>query len=136
MNITKYGIIKGGVCQKRLTQRRMRSLGCWMAWDDIKENKKFVKITRGWYKIIKMSSGRGVGNYTNGQVEIGYLRILQDMFPQLIKSGKSFRLAWMEKWLEAMASCEYGFGLLPPKPFDDEIYEKMHGVSSGLVTSK
>jgi len=151
MNINKYGIIKGGLCEQRLTERRMRSLGSRMAWDDINEDRRFVRFSNGWYKIVKIPDGRGMGNYGKGIIEIGYLRMLQIVFPSLINSGKKFRLKWMDKWIEGIASCEFGifsetplsiitpgekfsFGMMPPKPGDDDIYEKIHGVPRGLVS--
>lgn len=148
--IHKHGFIIGGVCHQRLNQRKGRAQGARLAWNDILDNEKLFKVNRGWYRILKMPDGRGIGNYGGGDEEIGCLRMLQICFPQLILKKKSFRLKWMNMWIEGVASCEFGvsmesplsiinpkekcsFGLVPPKPDDDAIYEKMTGVPRGLV---
>ena len=58
----------------------------------------------------------------------------------------------MTLWIEGMASMEFGYfcesplsiinqkekfetEMIPPKPADDAIYEKMHGVPRGIVRS-
>ena len=151
MQIHKHGFIKGGMCEKRMNQRSARSLGSWMAWNDIKESKKFVQVKNGWYQVLKMPVSRGIGTkyYGSGDAEIGYLRMLQDVFPKLVRNKKKFRLKWMHRWIEGIASCEFGvsmdnplsiidpgekcnFGLCPPRGSDDVIYEKMYGVPVGL----
>lgn len=85
IKLHKYGFIKGGLCNKRLDQRMSRSRGSWMAWNDIKDDKKIVQVKNGWYQILKMPKGRKIGEYGGGDSEIGYLRMLQDVFPKLIQ---------------------------------------------------
>lgn len=147
--IHKHGFIVGGVCHQRLNQRKARARGCRMAWNDVLDNEKLFKVNLGWYRIFKMPDGRGIGNYGGGDEEIGYLRMLQTCFPVLILNKKSFRLSWMNRWIEGVAACEFGvsmesplsiispeekcsFGFIPPKPGDDAIYEKMTGVPRGI----
>lgn len=148
--ITKHGFIRGGLCEKRLIARKFRSDGAGLAWYFALKQKGCVTINKGWYKMLKVPKFKGIGQYGNGDVEIGVLRMHQSTFTTLIKSGKSFRLKWMEMWIEGMASAEFGIhsetplsilnegittGLIPPNPSDDAIYEKIHGVQRGILKS-
>ena len=154
MEIHKYGFIKGGVCEGRLNRRFSRAKGSWMAWFDIKDDPEYIRVKNGWYQLLKEPKGRKIGEYGGCDCEIGYLRMLEVVFSQLVKNKTKFRMKWMEKWIEGIASCEFGvakkpgqdrplaiitpgegvhFGLAPPKGSDDVIYEKLYGVPAGLV---
>jgi len=150
---SKYGYIRGGACHQRIKDRHGRAEGSRMAWNDIVDNPKFVKKVGPWYRLLKVPFGRKPGQYGGGYIEIGYLRMLQSVFPSLVKNKTKFRLKWMNNWIEGVASAEFGFametplsiitpgekvgmGLAPPKAGDDVIYEKKYGVKSGLVKQK
>lgn len=147
MKITKYGFIKGGSCEKRLKNRYSRSVGSWAAWNAIKDNTKFISSNQGWYQIIRMPPPKDSSTFPGGIFEIGWLRMMQDVFSNLFESKKKFRLKEMKNWIEGIASMEFGVSasdpftitgtmMLPPKPDDDAIYEKMYGIKRGLVKIK
>jgi len=149
MNINKYGIIVGGVCEKRLKDRYYRSVGAWAAWNEIKDSKHVIK-NYGWFKIVSILPPRKSDTFPGGIFETGYLRMTQDVFVNLFESGRSFRINSIEGWIEGIASMEFGVysetplsiitpgekfatGMCLPKLADDAIYEKMYGVPRGIV---
>lgn len=147
IELHELGFIIGGQCQKRLHSRRQREVGCRMAWSDIKKQDGYVTENKGWFQIVKPLKSRKPGQYGGGNIEVGYLRMIQLLFEQLIKSGKKFRLKWMATWINAIAALEFmamgetPFDLAavlmnPPKGTDDALYEKLYGVKRGLVRMK
>lgn len=74
--------------------------GARMAWDDIKDNKKIVKIENNWYTILKTPQHKGFGNYGGTYVEIGYLAMIQHTFLLLISAKRRFKIEWMEYWIK------------------------------------
>ncbi len=149
--INKYGIIRGGLCEKRLKARYHRSVGSWAAWNGIKDSKHVIK-NNGWFKIISLPPPRKPETFPGGVFETGYLRMIQDVFSNLFLSGRSFRMHSMKDWIEGIARMEFGVysetplsiiisgekfatSMCPPKPADDAIYEKMYGVPRGIVKS-
>ena len=148
--INKYGFIKGGLCEERLQRRSSRASGSWSAWNDIKDNPKHVRRNNGWLQIIKLPEYKGPGMHGTGDMEIGFLRMQQEIFSQLVVSKRKFREKWMTKWIEGTASCEFGIAsktplsiitkgegitgsLVPPKGQDDAYYEQIHGVPASIV---
>ncbi len=148
----KYGYIKSGLCHQRIDNRRDRAQGSRMAWIDCKDDPKYIKKfkTTSKYQILKVSPSRGFGKYGGSYQEIGYLRMLQNVFPQLFKKKIRFTKKHMNNWIEGIASAEFGasmesplsiinpkekcsFGLLPPKPNDDAIYQKKYGIKKGII---
>lgn len=147
IRITEYGFIKGGACERRLTNRFDRVSGCRISWNEIKKDSKYIARVRGGYKIIKkpkpLARNRW-GKFSSGEQEVGFLRMSQSVLPGLFNEGQIFKLKEMKTWIEAMGSAEFHIamenplqiswmGLVPPKPSDDVIYSKMHGVPTGLV---
>lgn len=159
IQLDRDGYIRGGMAYGRMKQRSGRALGSRHAWDEIAEDKKYVKVNNGWYQIKKTPNHLyRLGSYGSGDAEIGYLRMHQDVFPQLVKNKVKFRLKHMNSWIEGIASCEFGvgttdgspinegnaldpekmsntfFGLCPPSGSDDFLYNREHpNVPKGIV---
>lgn len=149
MRIHKLGFIRNGLCHKRLIARKVRSVGTHKAWEDIKNNRKFVSLKLHKYMIIALPPSKKAGTYGNGNIEIGYLRMIQICFSQLLEQKLRFTNKQMLSWVEAIASLEIGvsmdsplaiitpggkcsWGMLPPKPQDDNLYEQLYGIPKGL----
>lgn len=149
MKFDKHGYIIGGLAYKRCRQRKEREDGTLLAFRDAIEQNCF-KIAAGKYRMVKKVKIREIGNFGEGHAEIGFLRMAQDLFPQLLKNKKTFKLKHMKRWIEGMAAAELGvgskkghltdlsilegdciFGLCPPKHSDDLLYEIKHGVKRG-----
>ncbi len=77
-----------------------RMAGARMAWNDIVDNKKIVKLENNWYTILKAPRSKGFGNYGGVYVEIGYLAMIQHVFLPLVSSKQRFKLEWMEHWIQ------------------------------------
>lgn len=152
MEYHKLGFIKGGKCEERLTRRHSRAEGSRLAWDDIKNDEKFVAKKGSKFQIIQEPKGRKIGDYGGGNQELGYLRMVQMVLNHLAKKKTKFTLDSMEKWIEGIAALvlgvesetplsiitpdeKFSWHMCPPKRDDDLLYEKLYGVPAGLVTT-
>lgn len=120
MEMNSLGMIKGGVCEEIFKRRGRRESGARLAWDWLVKY-KCVGVKNGWYKIIRLprsvSSLRFVINKChNGDKEIGWRRFISDVIKQLFDDHRKFRLAWMQRWIEDIASFEFGGGTVGGEP--------------------
>ena len=123
--ITDLGIIKGGVCEGIFKMRKERERGGEMCWEDaIRE--KCVSYKNGWYRMKKKPKFRGWGEYGAANYEIGAFRMLDDVFPIIIKNKQSFRLKWMKLWIKDIASFEFAISGKTPFQIDRAGYVKPH----------
>jgi len=136
LQITKLGIIKGGVCEKIFKQRSKRETGADRAWQWLLDN-KCIRFCNGWYQIIKLPPKildlkYVISQTHDGDIEIGWRRFISDVAEQLFDSKRKFRLKWMRRWVEDIASFEFGIGTTDgsvPNPHDLEIIDMLEGKS-------
>lgn len=112
MKLNSLGMIKGGVCEKLFQRRTLREQGSRIAWEWLNKN-KCIRVKNGWYKITKLPQKAFALRYVinqchNGDIEIGWRRFMTDVADQLYKQHRRFRLRWMQKWIEDIASFELG----------------------------
>jgi len=133
------GFILGGACHKGLNDRAGRERGAQLAWDDARDQ-DCVVCSHGWLRIVKDVKRRPFGQYGGGNAEIGFLRACHEIFSQLIKTKRKFRLKSMNNWIIDVARFELGissptplgpisFMLIESNKRDDLLYEKGHAKS-------
>ena len=105
--------------------------------------------------MVKKVKMRKLGNFGEGQAEIGFRRTTQIVFPELLEKKRKFRLKSMKRWIEGISAAEFAvgsikgrltdlsilegdcvFGLCPPKGTDDLLYEIQYGVKMGSCSGK
>ncbi len=111
---TKYGTIRGGVCEKAHKTRFAREKGARMYWNRL-EKAGAIKWRYGWGRIVKIpriteKEIYGVGARLGASYEIGWRRFSNDIIAILYRSGKAFRQTWIDKWLEGVCSFEFPSG--------------------------
>jgi len=142
VRITKYGTIKGGLCDQAHKGRRAREDGArWYL--ALLKRRKCLSIDNGWYRvnslprcgwrdIAKAARGLGDGAYRS-EWQNGAFRIKCDIVEQLHELGRAFRWNQMETWLDKVCSLEFELGspagkLLPivgryTEPHSNGIYQ-------------
>jgi len=140
VKITQDGIIKGGNCDRAHRMRAAREEGAGIYLSELMKRNCIVS-KNGWCKIIKLAitPERKIYEIGNGDREIGYRRFRSDVIGILVQTKKSFRMAWLEKWLEDICSFEFGIegetplSIITPgeklkvgyaPPWRDDIYKK------------
>ncbi len=150
MKITKYGTIKGGMCDKAHEARATRHRGAQHLLNKMVNEKCFVS-KGGWYRVVKSvdTSWRKVAKWGNGPFQIGVFRFQQDVIDQLLETQKPFRWKWIERWAADISSFEFGAKMDSPlsiinpdekcefgyaKPHRDSIYQakKQDGLYGNL----
>ena len=146
VRLHKDGFILGGLCPRRLSDRAWREDGAWSAWADAQSQGCF-EATNGWLRMVKNVKRRKLGEYGGGNREIGFSRMRQQVFSQLLDTGKPFRRGTMELWITDIARLEFGvdadtplgsfkFSLVEPKGEDDVLYEQGHAASFGREVAR
>jgi len=139
VKITQDGIIQGGNCDRAHRARAAREMGAKMYLNELLAKKR-VLWNHGWCKIIKLAITPERKIYEiGGDREIGYRRFRSDVIGVLVQTKQSFRMAWLEKWLEDICSFEFGvesetpLSIITPgekfrvgyaPPWRDDIYKK------------
>ena len=115
IQMTKYGAIKGGLCDQAHTGRRAREDGArwYLAHLDekwcISRDNGWCRVARlprlGWKAIAKAARGRGDGAYRS-EWQNGVFR-MEEVAQRLHEADKAFRWNQLETWLDAVCSLEF-----------------------------
>lgn len=132
--ITKYGTFKGGVCEKVHEARAGREEGAKMYLQEL-EQRRCLQANNGWYRVVKLPKIPSkkiwhIGAVHGASVEVGYWRCMIDVVKQLYEQQRAFRMSWLEKWAEDIASFE--FGICPGDVSNDlEAIEELPKILAG-----
>lgn len=112
MQCTKYGTIKGGVCDTLHAARNGREKGS-MAYLDLMLERNCFKINKGWYTLVKkpkLSIKQIIKLSPTGNYEIGMHRMHADFCDLLkqVKNRKKFRLKELKVLAKFLAKFEFG----------------------------
>lgn len=123
MEFTKYGTIKGGVCEKIHKGRSEREAGARLYLSRLEESRG-IKWVRGWGRIVKTlriprRQVWKIGARLGGEVEVGWYRFEMDIAIPLCKSGKAFRKNSLDKWIDTACGYQFWKG----KVHQGEIYQ-------------
>lgn len=110
MKLLRSGIIKGGVCEKVFNRREKRTRGSNLCLETAIESNCFKKIGNKYQviKLVKRPKWGSLDDYGEGDVEIGYLRYIEDVLTPLKKSGQLCSMSLLRKYASDIASFEFG----------------------------
>ncbi len=114
MQITKYGIIKGGVADKKHKARLVRNCGAQVYVNDLLDHKWLVN-KNGWWRVRKCwfpfehSIYRRFNIYHDANMEIGWRRC-RELLGIARKQKKKFRWFTMQLWIEQYMAMEFELG--------------------------
>lgn len=137
----KSGVIKGGNCDGRHKARLARRRGVDLAWQWL-QDKGCVTFYQGKHRIKEVPNTPSIKKLfamcgRNGNVEIGFRRLLQDLAAPLCVERLRFTPQQMGKWLERCARLEWKFMIardgygnkkalyyLPIEPHDEGLFKQ------------
>jgi len=122
---TKYGTVKGGLCEQWHKDRLAREQGMQLAIDYTLRVKAIKESPAGWYKVVRIPHRQSLRDIQqrcgdDGSREMGYLRMVQSILPPLKAKGKKFRMSH----LNAIAHKAAGFDPVTGAVQSDAVYQQ------------